>query len=73
MSFVVNKSSGTIYHVNPKGVSIMDGTNSKSSGTSSGAWTHRLRAKGWNYNVSPEGVSIKDDTKNDNQIFLYAE
>ena len=51
----------------------MDGTNSKSSGTSSGAWTHRLRAKGWSYNVSPEGVSIKDDTKNDNQIFLYAE
>jgi hypothetical protein len=56
----------------------MDDTNSKSSGTSSGtrtcrlrtkgrssgAWMHRLRTKGWSYHLSPEGVSIMDDTNN---------
>ena len=47
---IMNKSSGTIYHASPEGVSIMDDTNNKSSGTI--------------YHASPEGVSIMEDTNN---------
>ena len=39
-----NKSSGTIYHVSPEGVSIMDDASNKSSGTI--------------YYVNSKGVSI---------------
>jgi len=39
----------------PEGVSLRDETNSKSPGTSSGAWMHRLRTKGWNYHVALKG------------------
>ena len=60
----MNKSSGTIYHGSPEGVSLKEETNNKSSGTSSGAWMHRLRTKGWIYHGSPEGVSLKEETNN---------
>jgi len=43
-----NKSSGTIYHVSPEGVSLTDETNNKSSGTI--------------YHASPERVSLMDET-----------
>jgi BolA protein len=39
----------------------------KSSGTSSGAWKHRLRTKGWNYHASPKGVSLTDETNSKEQ------
>ena len=39
----------------------MDDTNNKSSGTSSDAWKHRLRTKGWDYHVSPEGFYMDVD------------
>jgi hypothetical protein len=64
-----NKSSGTIYHASPKGVSIREDTNNKSSATSSGAWKHRLRTKGWNYHASPKGVSIMNDTNNEKSCY----
>ena len=72
-SSILNKSSGTIYHVSPEGVSIKDDTNSKSSGTIYHASPEGVsirddtnsKSSGTIYHVSPEGVSIRDDTSNE--------